>query len=327
MSERWEKWREDLRKDNPEINPEYVNRKGVWHHDFYRDRPTALNGGGLSYPSQDDRPAPTGAIGGFNKADLLRRGWTRTSIKRILGQPDHRMLRQGLMGPLRNDRPECVYGRERVLSAERDGRIRFRKASERTPPDERDFEDLATEVEVAQDPAPIESPKKIGTRQRALLAVLNERGGGPMNLTDIAACIWQSIARPDAQGIPRSFYESTRRAACDLAARGVLLSEDCSYRRRFWTVNAADRPPSPKNLWNFTKGKRQTPGSVVERRVLNILGGGALRRYSDVLRGLRMDGMDSVQMSRAVAHLSSQGKIRRIVKTTKAGGKYEVLGL
>ena len=139
MSKGWQEWRDDLHKDNPAINPEYVNKKGVWHHDFYRDRPTAINGGGLFYPSQDDRPVPTGTIGGFNKADLLRSGWTRTSIKRILGEPDFRVLRQGLFGPLRKDRPECVYTRERVLAAEKDGKIRFRQAPKRRDPSETDY--------------------------------------------------------------------------------------------------------------------------------------------------------------------------------------------
>jgi hypothetical protein len=66
----------------------------------------------------------TGAWGGYNKADLLRRGWTRTAIARILGEPDRRLPRQ----EFRRDRPECIYERARVEAAEEAGLIRYRKA-------------------------------------------------------------------------------------------------------------------------------------------------------------------------------------------------------
>jgi len=57
-----------------------------------------------------------------NKKYLLARGWTRTAIKRILGEPDRR-----LRFKYRKDRPECRYDLARVLAAESAGLIRFRK--------------------------------------------------------------------------------------------------------------------------------------------------------------------------------------------------------
>jgi len=63
--------------------------------------------------------------GFVNKAQLIERGWTRTAIKRLLGEPDHRTL----TGNCNKDRPECCYDTERVLQVEADwvvaGRMKF----------------------------------------------------------------------------------------------------------------------------------------------------------------------------------------------------------
>lgn len=67
-----------------------------------------------------------------NKLFLLRRGWTRTSIKRILGKPDRLLVRK----EFRQDRPECRYEMARVVEAERSGKIRFRKPPNRRTPKE-----------------------------------------------------------------------------------------------------------------------------------------------------------------------------------------------
>jgi hypothetical protein len=70
-----------------------------------------------------------------NKLFLLRRGWTRTAIKRVLGEPDQRIPRK----EFRQDRLECQYSMARILEAEDSGRIRFRKAPVRREPTEADF--------------------------------------------------------------------------------------------------------------------------------------------------------------------------------------------
>jgi hypothetical protein len=69
--------------------------------------------------------------GPVNKAFLLNRGWTRTAIKRVLGEPDRRIL----MRNRPKDRPECRYDMTRVLAAEEAGPIRFRRAPERNRED------------------------------------------------------------------------------------------------------------------------------------------------------------------------------------------------
>ena len=103
-----------------------------WHHDFYRDRPGEDENGNIRYPSRDFKLSTAGACAGFNKADLRRRGWTRTAIKRILGEPDSQTL---VRRNFRKDRPECVYSKERVIEAEERGVIRYR-ASDRLHVDE-----------------------------------------------------------------------------------------------------------------------------------------------------------------------------------------------
>jgi hypothetical protein len=64
----------------------------------------------------------------------LRRGWTRTAIKRVLGEPDLRIPQE-----FRQDRPECLYSMARVSEAEGGGCIRFRKTPVRRDPVEADF--------------------------------------------------------------------------------------------------------------------------------------------------------------------------------------------
>ena len=65
-----------------------------------------------------------------NKAFLLKRGWTRTAIKRFLGEPDGRIP----MVRFRKDRPECRYSMDRVLVVEDSGIIRFRQPGDRCMP-------------------------------------------------------------------------------------------------------------------------------------------------------------------------------------------------
>lgn len=78
----------------------------------------------------------------FNKAELLKRGWTRTSIKRILGEPDRRLP----MRRFRHDRPECAYDDHRVFVAEEAGAVRYRKAGDRCMPGPRTPGELAQEM-------------------------------------------------------------------------------------------------------------------------------------------------------------------------------------
>jgi hypothetical protein len=77
--------------------------------------------------AQDDRKREYSSV---NKQFLLSRGWTRTAIKRILGEPD----RHTPMVQFRKDRPECRYEMERVIAAENAGLTRFRKAGDRFMP-------------------------------------------------------------------------------------------------------------------------------------------------------------------------------------------------
>jgi hypothetical protein len=89
---------------------------------------------------QIDRESLLLDYGSVNKAFLLKRGWTRTAIKRILGEPDRRIT----MRAHRKDRPECRYDVRRVLAAEEAGKIRFRRAPEE--PDEADPAEEGTVV-------------------------------------------------------------------------------------------------------------------------------------------------------------------------------------
>lgn len=95
----------------------------------------------------------------YNKADLLRRGWTRTSIKRILGEPDRKLLRIGI----RKDRPECIYDSWRVFEAEEAGAVRYRKAPERPIPSDLDYWD------------PKYVPQEVLNQKRAKRAVARKR--------------------------------------------------------------------------------------------------------------------------------------------------------
>lgn len=127
MLKGWEDWRKDIHEGNPSVRPEYTNRLGVWHHDFIQDRPGTDENGNVRRPSQDFGCSLSEPLGGFNKASLLLRGWTRTAISRVLGKPDRTLVRRAsLMRAARPDRPECVYSRERVEAAEALGLKRYR---------------------------------------------------------------------------------------------------------------------------------------------------------------------------------------------------------
>jgi hypothetical protein len=91
--------------------------------------------------SVDYRGVDIRVYGSVNKAFLLERGWTRTAIKRILGEPDSRIARRDRP----KDRPECRYDVARVLAAEDAGPTRFRQAPKRRgdPNDEADESETA----------------------------------------------------------------------------------------------------------------------------------------------------------------------------------------
>lgn len=91
---------------------------------------------------QIDKDSLAREYGSVNKAFLLKRGWTRTAIKRILGEPDSRIA----MAQFRKDRPECRYSMVRVLAAEKDGRLRYRQAPTRRDPSETDYWESADQV-------------------------------------------------------------------------------------------------------------------------------------------------------------------------------------
>jgi len=96
------------------------------------------NHGGIHDPT--DRPdTRKREYNTVNKAFLIERGWTRTSIKRILGEPDRRLP----MVQFRKDRPECRYSMDRVMAAENAGSVRFREAGDRFMPSIQAPEDLA----------------------------------------------------------------------------------------------------------------------------------------------------------------------------------------
>ncbi len=75
-------------------------------------------------PLQTHWRDPIENYGSVNTKFLLKRGWTRTAIRKILGEPDRRipMLQ-------RPDRPECRYDVQRVLAAEASGAVRLRDRS------------------------------------------------------------------------------------------------------------------------------------------------------------------------------------------------------
>src|SRR5262245_17139811 len=61
----------------------------------------------------------------FNQAQLIERGWTRTAIRRILGEPDRRIAAQAYA--------ETKYLASRVYSAEEAGVIRLRRKKRLKP--------------------------------------------------------------------------------------------------------------------------------------------------------------------------------------------------
>lgn len=79
-----------------EINPEIMRMSGKL--------PKRL------YPNLD----PDGLlVASVNRAWLLKRGWTRSMIRRFLGEPDRRIPRRE-----NHSRPECRYEMQRVREAE-----------------------------------------------------------------------------------------------------------------------------------------------------------------------------------------------------------------
>jgi hypothetical protein len=87
---------------------------------------------GSKEPGDTGEPPDTGSAlvtripsteGSWSKADLIRGGWTRTSIKRILGEPDWVIPLK-----LNAGRPECRYLRSRVEAADAFGPVRYRRA-------------------------------------------------------------------------------------------------------------------------------------------------------------------------------------------------------
>jgi len=130
MEDFWEEWREQLSETQPGVKPDYSNRLGVWHHDFFRERITRDCGDmkrGWRRPSLGYE-GPTIFDGGYCKAGLLRRGWTRTAIKRILGEPDWH-----LYGGYGKGKEVCMYSTERVMAAEEKGVIRYRRFNPKEP--------------------------------------------------------------------------------------------------------------------------------------------------------------------------------------------------
>jgi len=122
----WERWHQNLHQEHPEeVEVEYSNRSGEWGQDFLRQPLRLENGVTLTSSSMY---SPLAGYGWYNKAALRRRGWTRTAIRRILGDPDRTLTRKRYP-----KRPECLYDEERVLKAEEEhahaGKVRFRKRS------------------------------------------------------------------------------------------------------------------------------------------------------------------------------------------------------
>jgi hypothetical protein len=115
----------------------------------------------------------------------------------------------------------------------------------------------------------------IGSRQSAILSALYD---GPLLGVDLVVRIWES----DHEGmtIPYSAYESTRRAAAGLVAKGlVLVGRPMSGRHGRERARAVYWLPGqpPPEL------KRRTfPVAVVERELLSVLQAGPLS-YPDAI--------------------------------------------
>jgi hypothetical protein len=129
LGDSWQEWRQKLHEEHPdEVDPTYHQRD--WHPDFHIGQPITDEHGRVRYPSRGCnmqawvREQPT-----LNKKCLLKRGWTRTAIKRILGEPD----RRGDNHRFSTKRAECLYNRERVLKAEEANLTRYRQVPPEDP--------------------------------------------------------------------------------------------------------------------------------------------------------------------------------------------------
>jgi hypothetical protein len=70
----WEQWRKQLSQDSRGlVSPAYTNKTGAWHPNFRVGEAEAGEDGELHYPSNEPGISVAGGLGGFNKADLIRR--------------------------------------------------------------------------------------------------------------------------------------------------------------------------------------------------------------------------------------------------------------
>jgi len=156
----------------------------------------------------------------------------------------------------------------------------------------------------------------IGVRQFAILKALEEHGA--MVAVDLAVRTWES-----GSTVPYSFYESTRRAAVSLVAKGMVLSglpaDGPRGRERakvvFWLPGQA--PPELR---------RKIPKALFEHGVLKALSGGP-RSYSSVVYSvgahLTQDQYEYERLrgsiSLAVKRLIAAGKVRRCMGSDDLG--------
>lgn len=237
---------------------------------------------------------------GFTQARLLRMGWSRTAIRRNLGEPDIRSISP----------PACIYSADRVLEAQKAGKARFRRAPQVPEP-----EGISERFEFAKQRA--QTATKMGVRQRSILKVL-ERQDRAVDLGEIVA-ILSGTQGSATDSTDRSFYESIRRAARQLEDRGLIYSESYGYRQCY-RIGA--------HLNRSTAGVGRTSSHVVEVKILQVLSG-QRKRYSDVVRivGKHLNVDASVMVCRAVKRLALSGKVKRTLRPTPQGKVYEVLEL
>lgn len=154
----------------------------------------------------------------------------------------------------------------------------------------------------------------IGARQIAILKMLEDHG--PMASVDLAVGMWESLHGPGGM-VPVSFYESTRRAAATLAAKGLILAgvpeSPPVGRLRAKAVYWLSRQAAPEL-------RRRIPRSVFEHGILKALANGPLS-YSSVVyqvgSHLTRDQHEYERLrgsiSAAVKRLVTAGKVRRYV--------------
>jgi hypothetical protein len=168
-------------------------------------------------------------------------------------------------------------------------------------------------AETQEPPAP--KPEKLGRAQRAILRVL-EAERQPLNIAELARAVWGRDL-----GMPRSLYESIRRATSKLIDRGLLSSDRADgYDRRVWNPEWTDY----RERFGFGD---VISGRDVEARILYVLDWRE-RRYSEMVHivGKAYPGRDvAVAVCRAIKRLHSSGKIERMKKYTSQGKVYEVI--